>query len=996
MMRRIRAALALLLLPGTPLWSQATGTIRGTVTGAAQQPVANAQVGVVDGRAGARTNAAGVFTIAGVPAGTQTLRVQMIGYAVATKQVTVVAGQTATANFQLSEAVLTLNEIVITGTGGEQTRRSQPAQVAVLNTQELIRAVPKAAVADVLQAKLPGVDVTQGSGATGAAPRIRIRGAASISLSNDPLVFIDGIRVDSRISNSSSGGGGGSSTSSGGQGVSRLNDLNPEDIESIEVVKGPAAATLYGADASAGVIQIITKRGQSGTFHQNVLGEFGTIDVNWAGYENWGVCTQALITAGATPVCVGKTANTLVSDNPLRRDHVFRTGNNDQLNWSGSGGNQTFRYFLSLGQMQESGVYPSSNLRRATALSNSTLQMRQDLTLNVSFKTLNNYSRQPDDNHSLYGFGANAGIGSPLTLGLASNGWLANRFTSQIAQIKNEIRNTRFIPTVEINHQPASWFNQRLVLGADFSSDARVKMVPKNDSTWYSASDNVGFVKESRQNYRLYTADYLGHLTHRFSDAFDTDLAFGSQLVMNTSDLVFANGTGLASNAARVVSATAQTNAGQSYTDVRSLGYLGQIQLGYRNRMYLQTGVRVDRNSSFGTDVKSMVLPKAGASWVLSEEPFVRDHLSQLNLLRLRLAYGVTGRAPLAGTALETWAPSPTAQTGTNQPGLDLLNPGNPQLKPERGSEFESGLDIGFFGGRVGAELTYFNKVTHDLILQRQLPASQGYAQNPYVNVGSVQNYGVEAGITTQLLNWGRNAWDVRVAMSTLHNELTDLGGVPAFGTQSRFNKGYPLSSFFARKVKSIDASKNVAVVSDTNEYIGSQFPSLNGNLSSNITLFGNWRISTNFDGKSGFIAYNSTNEYRTRSVVRTREAVMPSLLPDQERLRVFGPFVDSKGVSVTPNNVAEPFLEKGDFIRFRELGLTYTMPATLASRLRAQRATITVGGRNLALWTKYSGPDPEALTDNGSSDPSAQFSTSDFFNLPPSRRFFVRMTFDF
>jgi len=994
-------AAALLVLYGAPLRPQAvpiaaTGTVRGTVTGTAQQPVPGAQVVIADTRGGGRTNPAGAFVITGVPEGTHTVRVQMIGYGVVSKQVTVTAGQTATVDFQLSELALTLNEIVVTGTGGEQTRRSQPAQVAVINTQDMIRAVPKTDMANILQSKLPGVDVTQGSGATGAAPRIRIRGASSISLSNDPLVFIDGIRVDSRTTNSSSGNGGGSATSAGGQGVSRLNDLNPEDIESIEVVRGPAAATLYGADASAGVIQIITRKGQSGAFQQSIVAEGATIDANWTPPDNWGLCTQALIDAGKTPICVGKSANTLVSDNPWLRDHVFRTGNNETLNWNGSGGTQALRYFLSLGNMTESGVYPSSNLRRFTALSNTALSIRPNLTVNVSAKVLNNYSRQPDDNHSVYGFGANAGIGSPLTLGLASNGWLANRFVPQIAAIKNEIQDTRFLPSVELNYQPTTWFNHRLIVGADFSSEQRVKMVPKNDSTWYSAADNVGFVKESRLNYRLITADYLGHATHNFTDAWDGDLALGMQMVLSRNDLVFANGTGLATNTARVVSATAQTNAGQSFTDVRSLGYLGQFQLGFRKRLYLQTGLRIDRNSSFGTDVKSMVLPKAGVSWVLSEEPFMQRHLPSLNLLRLRAAYGVTGRAPLAGTALETWSPSPTAQTGTNQPGLDLLNPGNPHLKPERGSEFETGIDASFFKDRIGTELTYFNKVTNDLILQQQLPTSQGYAQNPYVNVGSVDNRGIEASVTTQLVNWRRNSWDVRVSASTLHNELTDLGGISAFGTSPRYNKGYPLAAFFARRVKSVDVAKNLAVVSDTLEYMGTQFPKVEGNVSSNMTLFGNWHLNANVDGKAGFTVYNSTREYRTRSVVREKVAVMPTMLSDVDRLREFGPYVDSKGNAVTPNAVSEPFMEKGDFIRLREVAVVYSLPASLAKHLRAQRATITAGGRNLALWTKYSGADPEVLADNGTADPSQQFAASDFFGLPPSRRFFLRMTFDF
>src|SRR5581483_4618350 len=183
---------------------------------------------------------------------------------------------------------------------------------------------------------------------------------------------------------------------------------------------------------------------------------------------------------------------------------------------------------------------------------------------------------------------------------------------------------------------------------------------------------------------------------------------------------------------------------------------------------------------------------------------------------------------------------------------LDLLNPGNPHLKPERGSEIETGIDASFFRDKIGTELTYFRKTTNDLILQRQLPTSQGYAQNPYVNIGAVPNDGFEASISSQLVNLGRNSWDVRLTMNTLHNELTDLGDVPAFGTSPRFNKGYPLAAFFATRVHSVDVAKNVAVVSDTMEYMGTQFPKFSGNFQSNMTLLGNFRLTANLDWKTG------------------------------------------------------------------------------------------------------------------------------------------------
>src|SRR4051812_21016628 len=334
----ISSFLIALPLFGGRLAAQGAGSVQGTVIGAAQQPLEGASVAIVGGRAAGRTTAAGRYMLAGVPAGTYTLRAQSIGYAVVNKQVTVTAGQSVTVDFALEQVALALDQIVVTGTAGEHTRLSQPAQVGVLDAEKMMQDAPKVDIANVLQSKLAGVSVTQGSGTTGAASRIRIRGASSISLSNEPLIFIDGVRADSRIGSSAApGAGNGSKTNAGGQGVSRMNDINPDDIASIEVVKGPAAATLYGADASAGVIQIITKKGSAGAFRSNVSAEYDGIDANWRPPDNWGQCTQALIDNG-TPVCQGLAANTLVSDNPLLRDRVITPGHLSELDWSGSGG----------------------------------------------------------------------------------------------------------------------------------------------------------------------------------------------------------------------------------------------------------------------------------------------------------------------------------------------------------------------------------------------------------------------------------------------------------------------------------------------------------------------------------------------------------------------------------------------------------------------------------------------------------------------------------
>jgi hypothetical protein len=192
-----------------------------------------------------------------------------------------------------------------------------------------------------------------------------------------------------------------------------------------------------------------------------------------------------------------------------------------------------------------------------------------------------------------------------------------------------------------------------------------------------------------------------------------------------------------------------------------------------------------------------------------------------------------------------------------------------------------------------------------------------------------------------------------------------------------------------------VDVATNVAVVSDTLEFVGGKLPTREASLFSNMTLFRNWRITAQLDMKSGFKINNNTKQYRDQQVVRNREALDPSALTPEERLRRFGPFVNSAGTRIPAAQVMEAYFEDGDFVRLREVSVLYSIPTSLSQRLRVRNATIALGGRNLALWTDYTGFDPEAISNNASED-TAAFGQYEFFNLPPSRRFFLRLTLDF
>src|SRR5256885_10135832 len=353
-MRR-RAIFAAVLFAGSSLLGPAlgaqqagNGTIAGKVTDAPSGgPLESVTIAVQGTQLGAVTGPDGTYRIARVPNGSHVVTARRLGFGAGTRTVTTTDGQTTTVDFALQTSAVNLQEVVVTGTAGNQTRAAQGAVVSTINAADVTAKAPVSTVTQVLEGRVAGVNVTTSAGTTGSAPRLAIRGATSISLSNAPLVFIDGVRSYSGQRNDV--GTYHNLEGLGGQAVTALNDLNPDDIESMEVVKGPAAATLYGADASAGVIQIITKKGRLGTrsFRQNVTTEWNQIQPNFTPLPIYGTCSAADVNPGGPALCQGKTAGATISDNPLAREGVYRNGNLGSLDYSGLGGGEIFGYFVS-------------------------------------------------------------------------------------------------------------------------------------------------------------------------------------------------------------------------------------------------------------------------------------------------------------------------------------------------------------------------------------------------------------------------------------------------------------------------------------------------------------------------------------------------------------------------------------------------------------------------------------------------------------------------
>jgi TonB-linked SusC/RagA family outer membrane protein len=978
-----------------------TGSVAGKVVDrASSQPVADARVFVTGTALEVSTNAQGDYRLANVRPGRAQIVVLRLGYRASQDTVTVVAGQTTTKNFELSQSLTTLADVVVTGTAGNQERRAQSAQIASVPTAEIVKEMPTVkSVNELLQSRIPGIAVSNSSGTAGTNRQIRIRGASSINLSNEPLIFVDGVKFQRQ--NMTPG--------IGGQTTDILNNLNPDEIESVEVVKGPAAATLYGADASAGVIQIITKKGRAGSnsFTQTLQVDYGQSENTWDPPSNYGLCTAALVAAtSANPLCRGQAVGTLVSDNPLERENAFQTGSETNFAWTGRGGGQAYGYFLSAANQRQLGVFPNNEFERQNARSNFNFLPDSRLTIDANVGISRTVTNLPDNDNNIYGFLGGALLGSPLTRrddGVPSqDGWFGfNRSVEEISAIRNRVGDYRTLGNLTANFVPTSWFTNRFTVGADLFGNEIQRYFPKNTGGNYAGALNTGNNTETRNNIDQFTVDYLGNMRGNFmaDGALEANLSFGAQLTTNRTDQTFANGQGFVTNTNTSISSASTRTGGQTRDFQRSVGILGQLQLGHLNKRFVQLGLRVDQNSSFGENSDPFYLPKIGGSWVLSEESFYP--LSNLvSSFRLRASWGQTGRSPEPGASLQTYQAAPVALTsGPVEAGAIPLNPGNDTLKPELGEEWEVGFDATFLDDRMNLEVTYFDKTSKDVLLQRPLAPSLGFTENPFVNIGEINNKGFEVALNGQVIRRANLQWDFRVAMNTLDHKLVDLGGVSPFNTLNRRMEGQQIGVFVTKTIRNINEQTGVVTVADTLEPYGNILPTFEGSLSSGVTFFRNFRLQAAVDTKQDYFIFNNTDFFRETQLVRSNRRLDPTVMTRRERLRRYGndtpgapAFVQQNGGTTTVDEVREAYIQPGDFVRLREVSFSWNVPNRLLNSIRGvSGATLGIGVQNLALWTDYEGADPELL-----SAANTDFSRTDFLTLPSPRRWTMRLSLNF
>ncbi len=1008
----VTGALGLLAMGAgfSPLSGQ-TGTITGKVTTAGTStPIEAARVSALGLSLTVTTNQDGVYTIRRVTPGPVMIRVSALGFATVAKQVTATGGQ-VTADFVLTQAPYTLDEITITSTG-DTRKRELGNSVNTIQVIALAETAPVKNVADLLKARAPGVQVFTSTGTIGAGQRIRIRGSNSVSLSNEPLVIVDGVSFESSTGSSAIG--------VGGQGPSRLNDLNPDEIADMQILKGPSASAIYGTRGANGVVLITTRKGVAGRARWNLWSEQGTntdknpYPNNYFGATAAGTrCTLANVGAGTCAIA------TLSQFNPLRDpdQSPLGRGRRQQYGANVSGGSDLVQYFVSAERESESGVFfmPKSEITRIAAASGVTtlrdneinpnnidkvnvrsnftaqLSPKSNIALNIGYVT--SALRLPQNDNNVRGIHSSAlngdGRGPTGPGGLVSTwgffqpGETFQRLTTQTIQ--------RLTTGTTANYTPFSWLTSRAVIGLDLTS--RIDQVLNRFGEGPNFSlDRVGFAQESRRTISLYTVDANATANFKLGSNLESKTTAGINFNQNNFRGTDASGQALPPGAV-TVTAGANKQASEVNNTLKNAGGFVQQTFGMDDRLFLTAAFRVDRNSASGQLSKTIAYPKASLSYLISESPFFPKG-RVLNSLRLRASYGHAGQQPGGSVAVESYFASAAAVGGTVQPAILLNNIGDPSLKPERSVEYEGGFDATFLSNRLALEVTAFHKNTTDALIFVPTPNSAGNPAGQFRNLGEVMNEGIEYLIDAQVLTGKTVKWDLTLSGSFLRNRLLNLGKqlpILANGVDQQHREGLPLGGYWARRYTYADANSDGIIAAsevtaeDTLSYVGPSQPTREVALSTGLGLFnGRIQISSQLDYRGGAKLYNLTEDFRCRSS-QNCWGLYDIKAPIEEKARVTAlRFLGAK-------NSRFGYMEDADYIKWRELSVTYNAPKKWARAFGGDRLGITLSGRNLWTSTKYTGIDPEV---NGQGE--ANFAQRDFLSLPSLRSYNIRLNLGF
>lgn len=966
----------LLLLLIFPAIMFAQNTITGKITTVEGETVPFANVIEKGTSNGVTSNIDGMYSIdvRNLPT---TLVISSLGYTTVERTVTA-AG---TMDVEISESTEALEEVVVTGLASSIKRSNAANAVASVNAEELVGTTGQTTVDGALYGKVTGVNITASSGAPGGGFALRLRGISSINGNNQPLIIVDGVYVNNVEIPSGLRFASGANAGSEENSSNRLADLDPNDIEDIEILKGSSAAAIYGQRGSAGVIIITTKRGKRGKTQIRFKQDTGINTIaNRLGNRPW-TAASVLETFGQGEL--DKYNATIAANGELYdfEDIIYgETGFITDTSISATGGDEKTKFYVGGSYRDEEGIIKNTGFDRFSVRGN----IEHKISNVFDFTSTTNFIRS-NSSRSFTGNENEGGLSYGYTLAFTrpwnnlfpdENGNYPNNpnFSGNPIFVRdnarNEDQNDRVIQGLTLNTKILTDDVNRISFtnsaGVDYLANQTFVYVPEIHQSQQGRAD-AGFVSQGKNNFTQFNTQSAFVWNH---DAMEGDLGLTTQIglayLYQDANLINARGTGLAAGQTSVDQSANQVTD-QFRSEEKELGYFAQVEGNYKDQFIATLGYRLDKSTRNGDPNEFYGFPKASLAVNLTNFDFWS--VDAINQLKFRTAYGETGNAAQFGSTFTSLATSNIGgSVGQSIAGIR----GDENILPETAREFEVGFDVGVLNNRITFEATYYNKTVDDLILQRALPPSSGFTRET-TNLGELQNKGLELAVTADVFDEENFKWNTRVQFYKNTSEITRLDVPPFALAGAGFGTG--LGTIYIEEGQPV--TQLVGNIDGELTQVGNTEPDFQMAFSNSFTFFKQFDLSFLAQLKSGGENLNLskflTDLGQTTPDLETQAG--------QDRLG-------------TPANAAR-FVEPAGYFRLREAAIYYRLPNTTVKNIFGEvveGVKIGASGRNIFTITDYSSYDPEVSV-NGTQGLANGIEVTPF---PSSRQVYFHLNVNF
>lgn len=999
MLKKLLTVITMVLLTSQFAFAQ-TGAISGQVTdGETGESIPGANILLSENERGAATDIDGNYSIENVQAGEYTIVVTFVGYRTYRETVEITAGETLNYDVPLQVGAVGLDEVVVSGYAAT-SKRELTGSISSVSSRD-INDVPLQNTESLLQGRAAGVTVTTTSGNPGGAFRVSVRGTGSINAATEPLYIVDGVQISF-------------DQQSGLTSQSPLNSINPNDIESIEVLKDASSAAIYGSQAAAGVVLITTKRGAEGRTQINARAETGVRNIannvdyistdQYVDYFAEGIAYNSGVNPAevdmtpyreaATNSFIGLYGEPVAGEGLAEtnwQDFVFSEGVTQKYNISASGGDEQTRFYIAGGHEDTEGTAFNTDFTRLNLRTNIDHQVTDRLsgsvTLNLARSTQfgvcqdGNFINCPPSQAM---FGAPMGFpflengdynpqASPL-FGLGANPAMVRD------EVDRDVTTLSIIGNTNLTYNATDWLNFSGFVGVDYRNNQDERF----DSVIANAADG-GSLSYSNRISQALTTNLTANSRYTFDEVHNVSGFVGTEYRRNYSESFLTRGIGFPGQFFNVLSASSEpTTAAGVNTEWRLGSYFGNAKYNYDEKYYLSVTARYDGHSRFGNETRWGFFPSISGAWAVSEEDFF--DVSFLNELKLRLGYGTTGNANIGGGTNRDFVARDLYSAAGSYQGATALTPtqlANVNLSWEEAVEVNLGVDYEVLDGRLTGSVDVFRKENRDLLLNRLLPNDSGFT-SINENIGSVRNDGIEIALNSVNVNTSDFLWSTRFNIAFIQNEILELPDGEDIRPDGTFNSlqiGEEIGIIQVPRWAGVnpadgrpmwlDGDGNITytpVPDEDNVQYNSGRENFSGGIGNTIAYKG-FSLDAFLQFSVGQWAFANTDYYFTRTpdfFMNMQEKVL-------DRWRQPGDITSEPRAIQAGSDYGETLnwrttlgtnsINNTSYIRLKNITMSYELPNSITDRIGLNNVRLFATGINMLTWTAWPWYDPEVAT---------------------------------